>query len=197
MEFHSCPDLQEEVAPVRKKRQYKRRQKQTQQAHHPHAAAAAIATAASFGDVDILHHDMDSSEEDIMSPVSVSVFRQCCNQLLVSGLSPFLILGNSCSHCRPAEVVQLLLAHQAGEHDSCLDWPIRPVSMTVIQTEGNITCPGFSPSLSNNMLVYLASVLLFYSSLWWHCIAGNTPGFFSLAVTIIYEPQKCMERAKL
>ncbi|XP_070183396.1 enhancer of polycomb homolog 1-like [Littorina saxatilis] len=58
----------DEVAPVRKKRQYKRRQKQSQQSNHPHATAAAIATAASFGDVDILHHDLDSSEEDIMSP---------------------------------------------------------------------------------------------------------------------------------
>lgn len=72
------------MAPVRKKRQYKRRQKQTQQAHHPHATAAAIATAASFGDVDILHHDMDTSEEDMMSPVSASLFRQYDDTLLVS-----------------------------------------------------------------------------------------------------------------
>ena len=120
IEFHSCPDLQEEVAPVRKKRQYKRRQKQTQQAHHPHAAAAAIATAASFGDVDILHHDMDSSEEDIMSPVSVSVCRQCRNQLLVTGLSPFVWFLAPVVHA--ADLQKL---------SSCY-WPIRLVSMTVI-----------------------------------------------------------------
>ncbi|XP_076455967.1 enhancer of polycomb homolog 1-like isoform X2 [Babylonia areolata] len=58
----------EEVPPVRKKRPYRRRQKQPQQPRHPHTIAAAMATAASFGDVDILHHDLDSSEEDMMSP---------------------------------------------------------------------------------------------------------------------------------
>jgi hypothetical protein len=58
------PPPQEEVAPIRKKRQYKRRQKQTQPSH---ATAAAIAAAASFGDVDIMP-DIDSSEDDMLSP---------------------------------------------------------------------------------------------------------------------------------
>ena len=64
---------------MRKKRPYRRRQKPPQPTHHPHAAAAAaMATAASFGDVDILHHDLDSSEEDFMSPVSVcGCVRRC------------------------------------------------------------------------------------------------------------------------
>lgn len=57
----------DEVAPVRKKRQYKRRQKQPQQPHHTHAAAAAIATAASFGDLDVIP-DLDSSDDDMLSP---------------------------------------------------------------------------------------------------------------------------------
>ncbi|XP_076437258.1 enhancer of polycomb homolog 1-like [Babylonia areolata] len=59
----------EEVAPVRKKRQYRRRQKQGQQPVHPHAAAAAMATSATFsGEVDILRHALDSSEDDFLSP---------------------------------------------------------------------------------------------------------------------------------
>lgn len=63
--------MQEDVAPIRKKRPYKRRNKQAQQQHSntTTAAAAAIATAASFGEVDILHHDMESSDEDLLSPV--------------------------------------------------------------------------------------------------------------------------------
>ncbi|KAL8608996.1 hypothetical protein ACOMHN_059927 [Nucella lapillus] len=58
----------EEVAPVRKKRQYRRRQKQPQQPRTPHSMAAALATAASFADLGMLHPDLDSSEEDLMSP---------------------------------------------------------------------------------------------------------------------------------
>ena len=83
--------LQDEAAPVRKKRQYKRRQKNVPPAsHHPHAAAAAMATAASFADIDILHHDMESSEDDLLSPVSISLSLSlrlsCVNEL------PFFVL---------------------------------------------------------------------------------------------------------
>ena len=74
------------MAPVRKKRQYKRRQKQTQQVHHTHPSAAPSAIHASFGDVDGLHHDMDSSEEDIMSPVSAVI----SNSVADNQLSKFI-----------------------------------------------------------------------------------------------------------
>lgn len=60
----------EEVPPIRKKRPYRRRNKQPQQQHPNTVAstAAVAATAASFADVDVLHHEMESSDDDLLSP---------------------------------------------------------------------------------------------------------------------------------
>ena len=67
MMFCYCILLQEEVGFVRKKREYKKRKHKQQAAAHPKHEPA---TQLPQYDVDVLHPDVYSSDEEPLSPVS-------------------------------------------------------------------------------------------------------------------------------